>query len=223
MSSFNSVVTILKCDLSAVFRNRHEIINPLVFFAMIMVLFPLAVGTDKSLLQTINAGIIWVTALLASTLSLETVFRSDFEDGTIEQYTLANQSLIIIVSAKIFAHWLVSGFPLIILATLTGYFLSLQPHVIKILFITLLVGTPILSLVGSIAVALTIGLRGGMLLSLLILPLYMPVLIFSMLAITHASQENPVDAELYFLVGILIMAITLAPVTTAASLRIRLS
>ena len=218
-----AVFTILKCELSGAFRNRHELINPLVFFSMVMVLFPLAVGSDQSILQSINAGIIWVTALLASTLSLDTIFRSDFEDGTIEQYTLANQSLILIVSTKIVAHWLVSGLPLILMAMLTGFILSLDNQVLLVLFLTLLIGTPILSLIGAIAVALTIGLRGGMLLSLLILPLYMPILIFSMLAVNHAGQGNPVDAEMYFLAGMLILAITLAPVTTAASLRIRLS
>ncbi|MEM7027477.1 MAG: heme exporter protein CcmB [Pseudomonadota bacterium] len=223
MLNINVAKTIIKCDLSIAFRNRQEMINPLIFFAMIIVLFPLAVGTDTTLLKNINAGIIWVTALLASTLSLDIIFRSDFEDGTIEQYTLANESLITIVSAKIFTHWLVSGFPLMIIATLTGFLLSIDVKVLTILFVTLLIGTPILSLIGAVAVALTIGLRGGMLLSLLILPLYMPILIFSMLAVSHVNQGIPVTAELYFLTGMLVLAITLAPITAAASLRIRLS
>jgi len=205
------------------YRNRHDLINPLVFFIIVMVLFPLALGTDSALLQNINVGVIWVTALLASTLSLDSIFRSDFEDGTVEQYTLANQSLILIVLAKITSHWLSFGLPLIIIACSIAAFLSINIHVISTLFITLLIGTPILSLIGSVAVALTIGLRGGMLLSLLILPLYMPVLIFSMLAVNHASENLSVEAELYFLTGILVLALTLAPLATAASLRIRLS
>ena len=219
----NAFLVLLQRDLILAFRNRYELVNPLLFFIMVIVLFPLALGSDKELLSQLTPGIIWVTALLASTLSLDTIFRSDFEDGSIEQITLANYPLILLVSAKILAHWLVTGVPLIIIALFTGFFLSLSSAALFALFITLLIGTPILSLIGSIAVALTIGLRGGMLLSLLILPLYMPVLIFSMLAVNNASDGLSIAAELYFLSGILVLALTLAPIATAASLRIRLS
>ena len=219
----NAFLVLLQRDLILAFRNRYELVNPLLFFIMVIVLFPLALGSDKELLSQLTPGIIWVTALLASTLSLDTIFRSDFEDGSIEQITLANYPLILLVSAKILAHWLVTGVPLIIIALFTGFFLSLSSAALFALFITLLIGTPILSLIGSIAVALTIGLRGGMLLSLLILPLYMPVLIFSMLAVNNASEGLSIAAELYFLSGILVLALTLAPIATAASLRIRLS
>ncbi len=219
----NTFFVILQRDLIIAFRNRYELVNPLIFFIMVIVLFPLAIGSDNALLSQLMAGIIWVTALLASTLSLDTIFRSDFEDGSIEQLTLANYPLTLLVSAKILAHWLVTGLPLIIVALFVGYFLSLSTETLYALFITLLLGTPILSLIGSIAVALSIGLRGGMLLSLLILPLYMPVLIFSMLAVNNATAGLAIDAEIYFLSGLLVLALTLSPIATAASLRIRLS
>ncbi len=219
----NIFLVILKRDLMLAFRNKAEFINPLMFFVIVIILFPLAFGSDSSLLKQLTSGIIWVTALLATTLSLETIFRSDFEDGSIEQLTLARYPLTLLVSAKIMAHWLIFGFPLVLVALLTGFILSLSNQTMTALFITLLLGTPVLSLIGAITVALTIGLRGGMLLSLLILPLYMPVLIFSMLAVQNATVGQSIAAEIYFLTGILVLAITLAPITTAAALRIRLS
>jgi heme exporter protein B len=214
---------ILQRDLTLAFRNKAEFINPLMFFVIVIILFPLAIGSDSSLLKQLMSGIIWITALLATCLSLESIFRSDFEDGSIEQLTLARYPLTLLVAAKITAHWIVFGIPLIITALLVGTVLSLSSQTMFALFITLLLGTPVLSLIGAITVALTIGLRGGMLLSLLILPLYMPILIFSMLAVQNASSGQSISAEIYFLSGILVLALTLAPITTAAALRIRLS
>lgn len=215
--------TILIRDLTLVFRNKAEFVNPLMFFVIVIVLFPLAIGSEAELLRRLMSGIIWVTALLSTVLSLETLFRSDFEDGSIEQLTLSRYPLTLIVSAKITAHWISFGLPLIFVALFIAYILSLPSQVLSALCITLLLSTPVLSLIGAITVALTIGLRGGMLLSLLVLPLYMPVLIFSMLAVQNASVGQSIAAELYFLAGILVLAITLAPITTAAALRIRLS
>jgi heme exporter protein B len=214
---------ILQRDLTLTFRNKAEFINPLMFFVIIIILFPLALGSDSILLKQITSGVIWISALLATVLSLDTIFRSDFEDGSIEQLILARYPLTLLVSAKIMAHWLIFSVPLIVTALLTGFVLSLSSQTMFALFITLLLGTPVLSLIGAITVALTIGLRGGMLLSLLILPLYMPVLIFSMLAVENATIGQSIAAEIYFLAGILVLAITLAPLTTAAALRIRLS
>lgn len=210
-------------DLIAANRNRYELFNPLIFFIIVIVLFPLAIGGDKELLQHTTAGIIWVTALLASNLSLEMIFRTDFEDGSIEQFTLSDYPLTLIVLAKILAHWLLSGLPLILAAMLVGIALSLSTPALVALLATLLLGTPVLSLTGAIAVALTIGLGGGVLLSLLVLPLYMPVLIFSILAVNNADAGLSIAAECFFLAGILVLALTLAPIATAASLRIRLS
>jgi heme exporter protein B len=214
---------ILKRDLILAFRDKTDFINSLIFFIIVITLFPLTFGTKSTIVNEIIPGMIWISALLATCLSLETIFRSDFEDGSIEQLTLSRYPLTLLVSAKIFAHWITFGMPLIIISLLMGILLSLSNEIIIALFITLILGTPILSLLGSVMVALTIGLRGGMLLNLLILPLSMPVLIFSTVAIQNAALNQSIIAEAYFLAGILVLAITLAPLATAAALRIRLS
>ena len=214
---------ILKRDLILAFRDKTDFINSLIFFIIVITLFPLTFGTKSTIVNEIIPGMIWISALLATCLSLETIFRSDFEDGSIEQLTLSRYPLTLLVSAKIFAHWITFGMPLIIISLLMGILLSLSNEIIIALFITLILGTPILSLLGSVMVALTIGLRGGMLLNLLILPLSMPVLIFSTVAIQNAALNQSIIAETYFLAGILVLAFTLAPLATAAALRIRLS
>jgi heme exporter protein B len=214
---------ILKRDLILAFRDKTDFINSLIFFIIVITLFPLTFGTKSTIVNEIIPGMIWISALLATCLSLETIFRSDFEDGSIEQLTLSRYPLTLLVSAKIFAHWITFGMPLIIISLLMGILLSLSNEIIIALFITLILGTPILSLLGSVMVALTIGLRGGMLLNLLILPLSMPILIFSTVAIQNAALNQSIIAEAYFLAGILVLAITLAPLATAAALRIRLS
>ena len=214
---------ILRRDLILAFRDKTDFINSLFFFIIVITLFPLSFGTKSTIVNEIIPGMIWISALLATCLTLETIFRSDFEDGSIEQLTLSRYPLTLLVSAKIFAHWITFGIPLIIISLLMGILLSLSNEIIMALFITLILGTPILSLLGSVMVALTIGLRGGMLLNLLILPLSMPVLIFSTVAIQNAALNQSIIAETYFLAGILVLAITLAPLATAAALRIRLS
>ena len=214
---------ILKRDLILAFRDKTDFINSLIFFIIVITLFPLTFGTKSTIVNEIIPGMIWISALLATCLSLETIFRSDFEDGSIEQLTLSRYPLTLLVSAKIFAHWITFGMPLIIISLLMGILLSLSNEIMMALFITLVLGTPILSLLGSVMVALTIGLRGGMLLNLLILPLSMPVLIFSTVAIQNAALNQSIIAETYFLAGILVLAITLAPLATAVALRIRLS
>ena len=214
---------ILKRDLTLIFREKTDLINSLVFFIIIILLFPLTFGLKSEILNTIISGIFWISALLATCLSLEAVFRSDFEDGSIEQLALSRYPLILLVSAKILAHWITFGIPIIITSLVLGIFLSLSSKIMMALFITLILGTPILSLLGSVMAVLTIGLRGGMLLSILILPLSMPILIFSTIAIQNAASGQSIIAETYFLAGILILAITLAPITTASALRIRLS
>jgi len=224
ISYWNAFTVIFARDIILASRYRAELANPLIFFIMVIVLFPFAFGSDPELLRRVTAGMIWITALLASSLSLEGIFRSDYADGSAEQMVLSGYPLTLLVAAKIAAHWCLTGLPLIIIAMLTAYFLSLSTQGLLALFLTLLLGTPVLSLIGAIAVALTVGLRsGGMLLSLIILPLYMPILIFSMLAVENAMADLPVDAELYFLSGMLVLSITLAPIATAYSLRIRMS
>lgn len=223
-SYWNVFRVIFLRDIILASRYRAELANPLIFFIMVIVLFPFAFGSDPELLRRVTAGMIWITALLASSLSLEGIFRSDYDDGSAEQMVLSGCPLTLLVAAKITAHWCLTGLPLIIIAMLTAYLLSLSTQALQALFLTLLLGTPVLSLIGAIAVALTVGLRsGGMLLSLIILPLYMPILIFSMLAVENAMADLPVNAELYFLSGMLVLSITLAPIATAYSLRIRMS
>ncbi len=214
---------LLKRDLMLAYRHRNELLNPLFFFILVVMLFPLGTTPEKQLLMTMAPGVIWVAALLASMLSLDTLFRADYEDGTLEQILLSPHPLPVLVLAKIIGHWLVTGFPMILLAPLLGVFMYSPGEGIVTLMLTLILGTPVLSLVGAIGMALTVGLhRGGMLLSLLVLPLYIPVLIFSANTVGADMADMTIKGQLYFLSAMLVLAITLAPVATAAALRISL-
>jgi heme exporter protein B len=169
-------------------------------------------------------GVIWVAALLAALLSIENVFRSDFEDGSLEQYLMSSHPVSVLVLAKIIAHWLITGLPLLLISPLLGILLGLPVEGIKILFVTLLLGTPVLSLIGAVGVALTVGLRkGGMILSLLVLPLYVPLLIFASSAVDAAAAGLPVTAHLSLISALLVLALSLSPFATAAALRVSLS
>ncbi len=215
---------LLRRDLLLAMRNRAELANPLLFFVMVITLFPLAVGADPNLLSRIAAGIIWVAALLASMLSLDSIFRSDFEDGTLEQLLLSAHPLPVLVLAKVSAHWLVSGLPLLLIAPLLAMMLGLDSDAYGVLLLTILLGTPVLSLIGSIGVALTIGLpKGGIILSLLVLPLYVPVLIFAASAIEVVSSGLPATAQLSMMLAFLFLALSLSPVATAAALKMSMS
>jgi len=215
---------LLKRDLTLAVRHRAEMINPLLFFILVTSLFPLGVGANPNLLQAIGPGVIWVAALLAALLSLDNIFRSDFEDGTLEQFLLSSHPVSILVLAKVTAHWLVTGLPLLLVSPLLGVLLGLSGDGIRILMLTLLLGTPVLSLLGAVGVALTVGLRkGGMILSLLVLPLYVPLLIFAASAVDTAAAGLPVSAHLLFISALLVLALSLSPPATAAALRISLS
>ena len=217
-------VVLLKRDLTLAFRRRSEMVNPLLFFVLVTTLFPLGVGADPALLRSIGPGIIWVAALLAALLSLESVLRSDFEDGSLEQLMLSAHPLSVLMLAKVLAHWLVTGLPLLLVAPLLGLLLGLSGEAIVTLVQTLALGTPVLSLVGTIGVALTVGLRkGGMILSLLVLPLYIPVLIFAADAVASTGAGLPVTAQLSLLSALLVLALSLTPAATAAALRISLA
>ena len=216
-------MSILRRDLTLALRTRSEIANPLIFFVIIVSLFPLAVSPEAGLLRTVAPGVIWVAALLSTMLSLDSIFRSDFEDGSLEQMLLSPHPLSVLVLGKIAAHWLVSGLPLILLSPLLGVLMFLPFEAMPALLATLALGTPVLSLVGAIGVALTVGLRrGGVLLSLLVLPLYIPVLIFASNAIATAAADLSIRGQLFFLAAMLALALTLAPLATAAALRISL-
>lgn len=220
----HACTALLRRDLTLAMRHRSEIANPLLFFVLVVSLFPLGLGPEAHTLQTIAPGVIWVAALLAALLSLEGIFRSDFEDGSLEQLLLSPHPLAALVLTKVIAHWLVSGLPLILVAPLLGVLLQLPEAAMGALLATLALGTPVLSLVGSIGVALTVGLRrGGVLLSLLVLPLYVPVLVFASSAVSDAAIGLTIIAQLYFLGALLALALTLAPLAAAAALRISVS
>ena len=221
---FNAWAQIFKRDLLIAFRRRSEIIHPIIFFVMVISLFPLAIGDDKVLLQKIAPAIIWVTALLATMLSLDNLFRSDFEDGSLEQMTLLKTPLSFLVTAKITAHWVITGLPLILITPLLAVLLYMPSESISMLLLTLLLGTPTLSLIGAVGIALTVGLRqGGVILSLLILPLYIPVLIFATLALQNVEQGFSAEAQLAMMLAILVLAITLSPFAIAAALKVSLN
>ena len=215
---------LIRRDLMLAVRHRAEMANPILFFVLVTSLFPLGIGANPALLQAVAPGVIWVAALLAALLSIENVFRSDFEDGSLEQYLLSSHPVSVLVLAKITAHWLITGLPLLLISPLLGILLGLPVDAIKILFITLLLGTPVLSLIGAVGVALTVGLRkGGMILSLLVLPLYIPVLIFASSAVDTAAAGLPVTAHLSLIAALLLLALSLSPFATAAALRVSLS
>lgn len=214
-------VGLLRRDLLLAYRHRSELANPLVFFVMVVTMFPLALGPDSATLEKLAPGVIWVAALLAAMLSLDSMFRSDFEDGSLEQIVLSPQPLAVLVVAKVLAHWLVTGLPLLILAPVLGLLLQLPGAATETLLLSLLLGTPALSFIGAIGVALTVGLRrGGLLLSLLVLPLYVPILIFAASAVGDAAGGLAVGAQLSLLAAMLMLSVTLAPIAAAAALRI---
>jgi len=221
---FNAFVQIVRKELIGAFRQQSDILNPIWFFVIVVTLFPLGIGTDPALLARIAPGIIWVAALLAALLSFERLFKDDYIDGSLEQMMLAPHPLTWLVSAKICAHWLLTGLPILLVSPLLAVFLSLETNTFWALFLTLLIGTPILSLLGAIGVALTVGLRkGGVLLSLIMLPLSIPILIFSTMAIDAATFGQPYIGMLALLGAMLVAAITLAPFAIAASLRVSVS
>ncbi|MDM7858904.1 heme exporter protein CcmB [Thiopseudomonas acetoxidans] len=202
-------------------RRPAELANPLVFFAIVIALFPLAVGPETQMLRTLSPGLIWVAALLAVLLSLENLFRSDFEDGSLEQWVVSPHPLTVLVLAKVFAHWLFSGLALVLLSPVLAIMLGLPADRVPILLASLLLGTPVLSLLGAVGAALTVGLkRGGILLALLILPLYIPVLILGSGVLQAALQGLPTLGYLLWMASLMMLTITLTPFAIAAGLKI---
>ena len=224
LSLTQAFIFLLRRDLTLVFRNRGELANPLLFFVLVITLFPLAIGAEPELLSRIAPGIIWVAALLAAMLSLDGIFRSDFEDGSLEQLLLSAHPMPVLVLAKVCAHWLVTGLPLLIIAPVLAEMLGMVEEAQPILMLTILIATPVLSLIGSIGVALTIGLRkGGIILSLLVLPLYVPVLIFAASAIESSAMGLNASAQISMLLAFLFLAASLSPWATAAALKMSMS
>jgi len=215
---------ILTRDITLAMRRRTDVLTTLFFFVIVVSLFPLGVGSERELLRELGPGVVWVAALLASMLALERLFAADYDDGTLEQMLLAGQPLSLLVLAKVVAHWLLTGLPLVFIAPLMAMQYALDATAIWVMMASLAVGTPVLSLLGAIGAALTLGLRGGgILLSLLILPLYIPVLVYGAGAVSVSSIEID-DTQPYFalLGAFLLAASVLAPPASAAALRISL-
>ena len=219
----SALFQLLRRDLLLAFRSRHEWLNPLFFFVMVVTLFPLGLGPEPARLAEMAPGVIWVAALLAALLGMDALFRSDFDDGNLEQWLLSPQPLPLLVLAKVVAHWLMTGLPLTCLSPLLALLMNLPPTAIATLVWSLALGTPVLSLIGAIGAALTVGLsRGGVLLSLLVLPLYIPVLIFAAGGVSAAAMGVSASGQLALLGALLCLSLALAPLAIAAALRISL-
>jgi heme exporter protein B len=221
MSSHGMRLGLLRRDLLLATRRSADIASVLFFFVIAASLFPLGVGADAALLRAVAPGVLWVAALLSTMLSLGRLFAADHLDGTLEQMLLSPQPLLMTVAVKTLAHWLVSGLPLVFLAPILGVQFNLATKEILVLTISLLLGTPVLSLIGSIGAALTLGVRGGgVLVALLVLPLYIPVLIFGAGAVTASAAGLGAQAGLSLVGAMLALAVVFAPYAAAAALRI---
>ncbi|MDP6968126.1 MAG: heme exporter protein CcmB [Gammaproteobacteria bacterium] len=219
MMSF--VLSIIRRDLLLVMRYPAEMVNPLVFFVLVVALFPMGVSPEAKLLSQAAAGVVWVAALLATLLSLDILFKADFADGSLEQLLLAPQPVWALVLAKVVVHWLVSGLPLVLLSPVVATMLFLPTEAMPALLLSLLVGTPTLSLFGAVGAALVTGVKtGGMLISLLVLPLYIPVLLFGTGAVAAAAQGMPVAGYLAYLGAMLVFALMVTPWAAATALKI---
>jgi heme exporter protein B len=208
-------------DLLLALRRRSDVATVLLFFVIVVSLFPLGVGPEPNLLRAIAPGVIWVAALLSSMLALARLFAADFADGTLEQMLVAPTPLGVIVAGKAVAHWLVSGLPLVLIGPVLALQFDLNQSALGVLALSLLIGTPVLSLVGAIGAGLTLGLRGGgVLVALLVLPLYVPVLIIGTLALDAAAAGLSALPHLLLLLALLVLAAAFTPWATAASLRI---
>ncbi|MFC5743496.1 heme exporter protein CcmB [Dyella tabacisoli] len=214
---------LLRRDLTLAWRRRGDIAMPVLYALIVTTLFPFALGPEDALLQRIAGGVVLVTVLLAMLLALDAMFRSDIEDGSLEQLVLAPQPLALMLGMKILAHWLATALPLILAAPLLAGMLHLPAPVMPVLLLALLLATPLLSLLGAVLVALTAGTRrSGMLLALMLLPLCVPVVIFAAGAVAAAQQGLPWLAPIAWLGAALALALVLAPLACAAALRIAL-
>ena len=210
-------------DLKMAFRNPSSFLNPLMFFVISISLFPIAISPEAQTLSSIAPGIIWVITMLSVLLSLNTLFHYDYDSGILEQMVISHHSLPLILLAKTLAHWMLSGLPIIILSPFLGMALFINTEGIYILVLTLIIATPCLSLIGSIGASLVVGIKNsGMLLSLLILPLFIPILIFATSAVSQSQSNLPIDGQLYFLGFILILSLLITPFLSAVSLKISL-
>jgi heme exporter protein B len=219
----NALITAARRDLLLALRRRSDVLTTLFFFIIVVSLFPLGIGPEPTVLKKIAPGILWVAALLATLLGLPRLFAADYLDGTLEQLLISPSPLGVLVVGKVLAHWLLSGLPLVVLAPLLGLQFDLDSGALVVLMISLLLGTPVLSLIGSIGAALTLGVRGGgALLALLILPLFIPVLIFGAGAVEAQMSGLSPNGHLSLLAALLALSLFFAPWATTAALRISL-
>lgn len=216
--------TTIAREFTVGFRNRGELANPIIFFLCIIVFVPLGISPDAKVLSTLAPGMIWIVALLATLLSLDRLFQSDFDDGSLEQAVVSGQPLFWVVLAKILVHWCITGLPLTLLAPVLGVMMALPSEGYLPLMASLLLGTATLSLLGAIGAALTVALRrGGLLLSLIIMPLYVPVLIFGSASVRNAIDGFAITGQLLVLGVFLVLSLMLAPLAAAGALRVSLS
>jgi len=222
-SLWEAVGGIVKRDLLLAMRRRSDAAMSVFFLVIVASLFPLGVGPEPAVLRTIGPGVLWVAALLACLLSLSRVFTADYQDGALEQMVLVPQPLAVLVAGKVFAHWVISGLPVVLLSPLLGLQFGLSGEPLGVLVLSLLLGTPTLSMIGAIGAALVLGVRGsGLLVALLVLPLYVPVLIFGAGAVTSSMAGIGGEANLSLLGASLVLSLFLAPLATAAAIRIAL-
>ena len=211
-------------DFTLALRQKIDVINPLFFYVLVISLFPIGVGPEPNLLQRIAPGVIWVAALLATLLGVEKLFKQDYLDGTLEQLILSPVPLSAVAMAKICAHWCTTGLPMILVSPLLAAFLNLSDDALLAVVVTLLVATPLLSIIAAIGGALTVGLqKGGVLISLLVLPLNIPVLIFATSAIDNANFGGNYAGQVAVLAAMLVLALMLGPFAVAASLKVSVS
>ncbi|MDD5180543.1 MAG: heme exporter protein CcmB [Gallionellaceae bacterium] len=221
LSLFGLLRLVIGRDLMLAMRRRADVLTTLIFFVMVVSLFPLGVGPELDMLRKMAPGVVWVAALLSSMLSLGRMFSADYLDGTLEQMLLAPQSLSVLVLGKILAHWMLSGLPLVLMAPVLGLQFDMPVQALWVLIASLLLGTPVLSMIGAVGAALTLGLRGGgVLVSLLVLPLCIPVLIFGTGAVEAVSSGMSAVSHLSLLGALLLLALVLTPWVTAQALRI---
>ena len=218
---FNFLITVIRRDLLLAARRRGDWLTSQFFFIMVASMFPLGIGPDPDTLRLIGPGVVWVSALLASLLSLPRLLADDYRDGSLEQLLLNPQPPVLLALGKALAHWLIYGIPLLMISPILGIQFALPADAIAILMLSLLIGTPILSLLGGVGAALTLGLRGGgVLLTLLILPLYVPVLIFGAGAVDATLSGTGAQSHLSLLGAILVLSLMVAPWIAAAALKV---
>jgi len=211
-------------DLTLAFRNKGEFLNPLIFFGLVVLLFPIGISASESLLKEIAPGLVWIAALLAVLMSLDMLFKADYNDGTIEQWVVSDKVLAGFVFARLLSHWVVTTLPLILLAPIFSISVGLPFSAMWVLILSLILGSLLLVLIGGMGVALTIGLsKSSMLTPLLVIPFYVPVLIFGASAVEVTAAGWSAAGQLYVLAGLLVLALTLAPLTIAAALKISVS